>query len=80
MKTVISVAVVAITLFSCAPQNEIQVEFVNAELVKIDTVFRISGHEQVLTWRTPNNVQYISYAPIEDVYMVGSRFPVMVKR
>jgi hypothetical protein len=80
MKTVISSAVIAISLLSCAPQNEIQVEFVNAELVKIDTVYRISGHEQVLTWRTPNNVQYVSYAPLDDVFMIGTRFPVMVKR
>jgi hypothetical protein len=80
MKTVISVAAIALALFSCAPRNEIQVEFVNAELVRIDTVYRISGHEQVLTWRTPNNVQYISYASMEDVYLVGTRFPVMVKR
>lgn len=80
MKTVVSIAAVAITLFSCAPQNEIQVEFVNAELVRIDTVFRLSGHEQVLTWRTPNNIQYISYAPMNDVFQVGTRFPVMVKR
>lgn len=80
MKTVISAAVVALALFSCASQNEIQVEFVNAELIKIDTVYRPSGHEQVLTWRTPNNVQYISYASIDDVYLVGARFPVMVRR
>lgn len=80
MKTVISAAVVAIALFSCAPQNDIQVEFVNAELVKIDTVQRFSGREKMLTWRTPNNIQYISYASMEDVYMVGIRVPVMVKR
>lgn len=80
MKTVFSTAVVAIALFSCAPRGEIQVEFVNAELVRIDTVYRISGHEQVLTWRTPNNIQYISYASMDDVFLVGTRFPVMVKR
>lgn len=80
MKTVISTAIIAIALASCATQRDIQVEFVNAELVKIDTVFRLNGHEQVLTWRTTDNVQYISYAPIDDVFLVGTRFPVMVKR
>lgn len=80
MKTVISTAVVVLALASCAPQGEIQVEFVHAELVRIDTVFRTSGQEQVLTWRTPNNIQYVSYASMDDVFLVGTRFPVMVKR
>lgn len=80
MKTAISTAVITLALYSCATQNEIQVEFVNAELVKIDTVYRNSGTEQVLTWRTPNHVQYISFASMDDVYLVGTRFPVMIKR
>lgn len=80
MKTIIIPAVMAFALFSCAPQGEVQVEFVNAELVKIDTVHRINGNEQVLTWRTPDNIQYISFAPMEDVFLVGTKFPVMVKR
>lgn len=80
MKTVISTAVAVLALASCAPRGEIQVEFVNAELVRIDTVYRISGQEKVLTWRTPNNIQYISYASMDDVFLVGTRFPVMIKR
>jgi hypothetical protein len=81
MKAVIGIMGLVI-LFACGTSKEIEVDFVNAELVKIDTVYRYpNNYQQVLTWKSKdNNVQYVSYASIGNVYSVGSRMLVMVKR
>jgi len=69
-------------LFACGASKEIEVDFVSAELVKIDTVYRYPNtYQQLLTWRsTENNVQYISYTPLSNVFAIGSRMLVMVRR
>jgi hypothetical protein len=69
-------------LFACGTSREIEVDFVNAELVKIDTVYRYpNNYEQVLTWKSvDNNVQYVSYASIHNSFAVGSRMLVLVKK
>jgi hypothetical protein len=81
MKAVLSVIGV-IALVACGSAREIEVDFVNAELVKIDTVYRYpNNYQQVLTWKSPdNNVQYVSYASLNNSYSIGSRMLVMVKK
>jgi hypothetical protein len=81
MKAILSVMVAAM-LLACGTSREIEVDFVNAELVKIDTVYRYPNtYQQVLTWRsTENNIQYVSYTPLSNAYAVGSRMLVMVRR
>ena len=81
MKTVLGIVVMVI-LFACGTTKNIEVDFVNAELVKIDTVYRYpNSYQQVLTWKSvENNIQYISYASLANAYAVGSRMLVMVKR
>ena len=80
MKTAIITASLATALLSCATQNEIQVEFVHAKLIKIDTVYRYPNSEQLLTWSTNENIHYISYAPLRDAYQLGTRMAVMVRK
>jgi hypothetical protein len=80
MKTVLCLMGLGI-FFACGTAREIEVDFVNAELVKIDTVFRYpNNYQQVLTWKSTNNVQYVSYASLDNPYAVGSKMLVMVKR
>ncbi len=69
-------------LFACGTSREIEVSFVNAELVKIDTIYRYPNvYQQVLTWRSAeSNVQYVSYSPLANVFEVGSKMIVMVKK
>ena len=72
-----------IALFcACGFSREIEVDFVNAELVKIDTVYRYPNtYQQVLTWKSvENNVQYVTYTPLSNAYSLGSRMLVMVRR
>jgi hypothetical protein len=79
MKTIVAVAAV-ILLCGCYSFKESQVQMVNAELVKIDTIYRHEKHQQVLTWKTERNTEYISYAALGPVFTVGSRVTVFVTR
>ncbi len=63
MKTILVITIV-IALYSCSEPRELQAEMVNAELLKIDTVFRYATDpKQLLTWRDNNHIDYLIYAP-----------------
>ncbi len=79
MKTILAVATIA-ALYSCTSPRELQAEMVSAELVKIDTAFRYSSPGQMLTWRDDNDVNYVTYAPMSNVFFIGSKMIVLVKR
>jgi len=79
MKTILAVAIIA-ALYSCTPQREVQAEMVSAELVKIDTAFRYNSPKQMLTWRDDNHVDYITYAPMNNVFLLGAKMIVLVKK
>jgi hypothetical protein len=81
MKSVFCILAMAM-FFACATSREIEVDFVDAELVRIDTVFRYPNtYQQVLTWRsTESNVHYVSYTPLSTSYLLGSRMLVMVQK
>jgi len=67
MKTILAVTTIA-ALYSCSLPRAIPAEMVSAELVKIDTAFRYNTAEQMLTWRDDNHVDYITYAPMNNVF------------
>jgi hypothetical protein len=52
----------------------------NAELVRIDTVYRYERPEQVLTWKGADNSHFISYAALGQDFIVGSRVTVFVRK
>lgn len=79
MKTILAVATIT-ALFSCSSPRELQAEMVSAELVKIDTAFRYSDPQQMLTWRDANQVDYITYAPMNNTFLLGSKMIVLVKK
>jgi hypothetical protein len=79
MKTILAIAAV-ILMYGCYSFKESQVQMVNAELVKIDTIYRYEKHQQVLTWKTDRNIEYVSYAAMGPVFTVGSRVTVFVTR
>jgi hypothetical protein len=79
MKTILCIA--AFVYFSsCVSYKEVQVEMVAAELVRIDTITRFERTEQVLTWRSPDKTEYVSYAALGPVYTIGSKVTVFVRR
>jgi hypothetical protein len=82
MKTMIVLLFVLVALASCYSPREIQVDIVSARLVRIDTVFRYLNDksQQVLTWRDNENIEYISYVPLQASYIVGTRMAVLRQR
>jgi hypothetical protein len=80
MKTIIAIATV-ILLYRCSGPRELEAEMISAQLIKIDTAFRYAKDpEQKLTWRDDNHVDYITYAPLNNYFLVGSKMIVLVKR
>ena len=82
MKTMIVLLLAVVVLASCYSPREIQVDIVSAQLVHIDTVFHYVNEksQQVLTWRDNENIEYISYVPLQASYTVGTRMAVLRKR
>ena len=81
MKTIL-VLLAVIGLAGCFSRKELQVEMVSAQLVRIDTIHRYYPNEyrQQLTWRDDENVEYVSYAPMQAVYSVGTKMSVLKSR
>jgi len=79
MKTFLVIAAL-VALYSCALRKEIAAEMVSAELIRIDTVYRNQSAEQILTWRDPYKVEYVTYASMSRTYILGSRMPMLIKR
>lgn len=80
MKTIVAIAAV-ILFYSCTGPNELEAEMISAQLIKIDTTFRYAKTpEQMLTWRDDNHVDYVTYAPLNNNFLLGSKMIVLVKR
>jgi len=82
MKTIIIPLLAVTALAGCFSSREIQVEMVNAKLVRIDTIHRYSDVEsrKQLTWRDNQNMEYVSYVPLESSYAVGTMMAVLRTR
>ena len=79
MKTIL-VAMIIIVVTGCRTGKDIQVEFVVARLIKIDTVQRFTEYEKVLTWQDTDNIRYTCYLPMKKHVTVGMEMLVMRRR
>ena len=79
MKTII-VAMVIIAVFGCSVGRDIQVEFITAKLIKIDTVQKFTLYEKLLTWEDDSHIRYISYVPMKNRVTLGTQMLVMRRR
>jgi len=79
MRTILAAVALAL-LCGCYSYKDMQVEMKSAELIKIDTIYRYDRQEQVLTWKSLDNVYYTSYAAMGPRFIVGSRVTVFVQR
>jgi hypothetical protein len=73
-------AVISAFIIGCTEQKEIQMNIADVQLIKIDTVRRFDGMEKLLTWRSDDQVEYVTYVPIEMYYPLGARMKAMIKR
>jgi hypothetical protein len=71
---------IAAMLCGCYSFKENQVEMKSAELVRIDTISRYDRQQQVLTWKSQDNVYFTSYAALGPVFVVGARVTVFVQK
>jgi hypothetical protein len=79
MKAIFTLALAA-SLCGCYTNREVEVQTINVQLIRIDTIYRHPGLEQVLTWQTDDNVKYVSYENMQKTFTLGSRFTVMIRR
>ena len=80
MKTIL-ISAVLVAVCSCVAHREVQVQMVNARLVKVDTVYRFNTDPQKqLTWKDENEVEYITFASLGNSYPLGTKMMVLVKR
>jgi hypothetical protein len=79
MKTFLFIASLA-TVIGCTSGKEIQVQLVKAELVKIDTVYRLPREKKMLTWRDENNIEYISFVAMHQSYTLGTSMMLLRQR
>ena len=80
MKTILA-GIALVVIAGCYTHRELQVEMVKAELIRIDTVNRYSNlQRQQLTWKDQYNMEYVSYADMKQVYILGTKVPMLVSR
>jgi hypothetical protein len=80
MKIVI-LFIVGSVFVGCRAGREVQAEFVNVQLVKIDTIYRYQKNEIVLTWKCRENVELVSFvSPYEQQYKIGSTYKVLMTK
>ena len=81
MKTfLVTIIVVAATAVGCSSVKPLQMEIVRAELIKIDTVFRQQNEKKLLTWRDQDNIEYITFATMNQSFPLGVSMLVMRSR
>ena len=82
MKTILAGFVLAVTLLcGCYSQKELQVEMVKAELIRIDTVNRYTPMQmQQLTFRDEFYLEYITFVPMQESYVVGTKMTMLRNR
>lgn len=73
-------AFIAAFAIGCTGQKEIQMDFADVQLIRIDTIQRYDAREKLLTWRSDDQVEYVTFVPIEMHYPLGTRMKAMVKR
>lgn len=69
-----------ITVCGCRVEKDIQVEFVKAELIRIDTIGRYPKERKQLTWQDQDKIRYTSYMSIDKPISVGLQMLVMRRR
>jgi len=81
MKTALLLIIVSGFISACQEEKEIQMSLMDVQLVRIDTVQRYqSNPQQLLTWRSEDRVDFVTYEPMSSNYPIGARMKVMVRR
>ncbi len=77
MTTLFAILVAGTFLTGCFSAKEVQVEIINAQLIRIDTIYRYSNPQKQLTWMGSDKMEYVSVVDISEGYSIGTRMMVM---
>lgn len=81
MKAALLLIIVSGFISACQEAKEIQMSFMDVQLVKIDTIQRYQNNpQQLLTWRSEDRVDFVTYEPLSASYPIGARMKVLVRR
>ena len=81
MKPVLLLTLVVTLLFGCATEQEFLADLTVVRLVKIDIVSRYPNKQyKMLTWRTEDKVDYITYESMSSDVAIGDVMRVLTKR
>lgn len=81
MKAFIIPVCLALAAAGCTSVKEVQVEMIQAQLIKIDTIYRNPNiARQQLTWKGEDNIEYVSFVAMDRVYPLGLSLLVMKTR
>ena len=73
-------AIVCVFAYGCMPERNVQVQLVDVQLVKIDTIYRQGEGQKVLTWQASDRMEYLSYEDLKMYLPIGTRMRMMVRR
>jgi hypothetical protein len=77
----IAFTLIAGLFFSCTTEKEVQANLIDASLVKIDVISRYPNlQRKMLTWKTADNVTYITYVPMYSKFDIGATRKVLVRK
>jgi hypothetical protein len=81
MKTILVALALWVTI-GCTSYRELQqIDMVQVQVVKIDTIWRHPGQMKQLTWKDSDDIEYISFVSLgNEVYSLGSSMYVLKKR
>jgi len=81
MKPALLLTMAVTLLLGCATKREFLAGLTVAELVKIDIVSRYPDKQyKMLTWRTEDSVDYITYESMSANVAIGDVMQVLTKR
>jgi hypothetical protein len=63
----------------CIRKETVQVDLVDAQLVRIDTIERYTDdyHRLMLTWKDDKDIEYVSYSRFGKELTIGMRLPML---
>ncbi len=81
MRTILLLLAVAI-FTGCYSSREFEVKMVNVRLVRIDTLKHYDEDRirQLLVWKDERDLEYFSYEPLHNNFIVGTRMIVFRKK
>jgi hypothetical protein len=71
---------IAFAGIGCSMEKDLQAEVYDAELIKIDTVYRYPEYELFLTWRFQDKFDYVTRSRTNTSFSIGEKYFVLLPK